>query len=100
VTDLALLTGQAGALAVAIMVSVHVVSLVGLYGQPLRQALRNAGLLSLRHPGPTGGLVGLGIGALALVGVVGEGLLIVVPGVLAVCVVNRTLLLVRERVAP
>jgi len=95
---LILVAAQVPVMLVALMAGVHTLSLVGLYDQSLGSAVRNAVLLSLHHPGPTASLMSLGLIALVFVGVVGWGTLIILPAVLTVCAVNRTLLLVKEHV--
>jgi hypothetical protein len=89
-----LIAAGATALVVA-MAGVHALGLVGLYRQPTREALRNALLLSLRHPGSTAGLVGAGLAGLVLAGLLGGAPLVILPAALVVCATSHTLRLVR-----
>jgi hypothetical protein len=92
----AILVAQALVGAFVAMTCVHAASLVGLYGQRGSMALRNAVLLSLRHPVSTAGLAGLGLVSLHLAHLLRGGPLVVLPAILAVCAAHHTLRLVED----
>jgi hypothetical protein len=86
----------AGATATALaMAGTHAVGLVGLYRQPAPEALRNALILALRHPGSTAGVVVAGLAGLALTGLLGGAPLVILPAALVVAATSHTLRLVR-----
>jgi hypothetical protein len=86
----------AGALAALLaMAGVHALGLVGLYRQPAWQALRNALVLALRHPGSTAGVVVAGLAGLALAGLLGGAPLVILPAALVLVATRHTLSLVR-----
>jgi hypothetical protein len=89
-----LVAGGATATALA-MAGTHAVGLVGLYGQSAPEALRNAMLLALRHPGSTAGVVVAGLAGLALAGLLGGAPLVILPAALVVAATSHTLRLVR-----
>jgi hypothetical protein len=93
--SLALLAAAAATATALAMAGVHAVGLVGLYRQPAREALRNALLLALRHPGSTAGMVVAGLAGLALAGLLGGAPLVVLPAALVVATTSHTLRLVR-----
>ncbi len=92
----ALWAAQVAILAMLALTGVHLVSLIALYRQGLREAFRNALLLALAHPAPTLGLVGAGVLTLLAARALSWGPLVILPALLAVLVVNTTLLLVRQ----
>lgn len=92
----AILVAQALVGGFVAMTCIHAASLVGLYGQRGSMALRNAVLLSLRHPLSTAGLAGLGLVSLHLAHLLRGGPLVVLPAVLAVCAAHHTLRLVED----
>jgi hypothetical protein len=96
VEAVALWAGQVGILAVLALTGVHLVSLIALYRQGTREAFRNAVLLALAHPGPTLGMVGASVLTLLVARALSWGPLVILPALLAVLVVNTTLLLVRQ----
>lgn len=92
----ALWAGQVGVLAVLALAGAHAVSLIGLYGQGLREAFRNALLLALAHPVPSLGMVGAALLGLLAARALAWGPLVVLPALLAVLALNTTLMLVRR----
>jgi uncharacterized membrane protein YesL len=92
----ALWAGQVGILAVLALTGVHVVSLIGLYQQGLREAFRNAILLALAHPAPTLGMVGAAVLSVLGARALSWGPLVILPALLAVLAVNTTLMLVKR----
>jgi len=92
----ALWAGQVGVLAVLALAGAHAVSLIGLYGQGLREAFRNALVLALTHPAPSLGMVGAAVLSLLAARALSWGPLVILPALLAVLALNTTLLLVRR----
>jgi hypothetical protein len=92
----ALWAGQSGILIALTLTGAHTLSLIALYRQRLKEAFRNAVLLTIAHPAPTLGLVGAGTLAFLVTRALGWGPLIIMPALLAVLAVNTTLMLVKQ----
>ena len=92
----ALWAGQLGILIVLTLTGAHTLSLIALYQQRVKEAFRNAVLLTIAHPAPTLGLVGAGVLAVLVTRALGWGPLVILPALLAVLTVNTTLMLVRQ----
>lgn len=86
--------GQLAILLTLAIVSVHFYSLVGLYHQGAREALRNALLLAFAHPMPTFGLLGAGVLAFSAARGLHWAPLSIFPALLAVLASNNTVRLV------
>jgi hypothetical protein len=86
----AALTAQTLVAAFLVVACLHAWSLVGLYGLRVGLALRNAGLLVLRHPVSSAGLLGLGLLFLHVAQLLRWGPLVVLPAILALCAVRHT----------
>ncbi len=76
--------------------AMHAVGLSALYRQGVKEALRNAVLLTFAYPGSTSGLLGAGLLLGLLTRLLGGGPLIIAPALYAVLAVNTTLLLVQR----
>lgn len=87
---------QLALLTVLALTGVHVLGLIGLYRQGVRQAFRNAVLLALGHPGPTVGLVAAWVLAALTARALSWGPLVILPALVAVLAVNTTLMLVQR----
>jgi hypothetical protein len=85
----AALTVQALVAAFLVIACVHAWSLVGLYRQRVGLALRNAGLLAVRHPVSSAGLLGLGLAFVHVAQLFRWGPLVVLPAVLALCAAHH-----------
>jgi len=92
----ALWAGQLGILIVLALTGAHTVSLIALYRQGVKEAFRNAVLLTLAHPGPSLGLVGAGVLTALVARALSWGPLVILPALLAVLAVNTTLMLVEQ----
>jgi hypothetical protein len=86
----AALTAQTLVAAFLVIACVHAWSLVGLYGQRVGLALRNAGLLVIRHPASSAGLLGLGLAFVHVAQLFRWGPLVVLPAILALCAAHHT----------
>jgi hypothetical protein len=86
----AALTTQTLVAAFLVVACLHAWSLVGLYGQRIGLALRNAGLLVFRHPVSSVGLLGLGLVFVHMAQLFRWGPLVVLPAVLALCAAHHT----------
>jgi uncharacterized membrane protein YesL len=93
---LALWAGQLGILIVLTLTGVHTLSLLGLYQQGIKEAFRNAVILTLAHPAPTLGLVGTDVLIVQVTRAFNWGPLVIMPALLAVLAVNTTLRLVKQ----
>lgn len=87
---------QLALLTVLALAGIHVLSLIGLYRQGVREAFRNALLLALAHPGPTVGLLAAWILAGLAARALSWGPLVILPALVALLAVNTTLMLVRR----
>ena len=92
----ALWAGQLGILVVVTLIGAHTLSLIALHQQRVKEAFRNAALLTIAHPAPTLGLVGAGVLAVLATRALGWGPLVIMPALFAVLAVNTTLMLVRQ----
>ena len=92
----ALWAGQLGILVVLTLTGAHTLSLIALYQQRVKEAFRNAALLTIAHPAPTLGLVGAGVLAVLATRALGWGPLVIMPALFAGLAVNTTLMLVRQ----
>jgi hypothetical protein len=73
-----------------VIACLHAWSLVGLYRQRVGLALRNAGLLVVRHPVSSAGLLGLGLAFVHAAQLFRWGPLVVLPAILALCAAHHT----------
>ena len=78
------------------LLHVHTFALIALYDASVGAALRNAFVLSFGHPWPTVGLFSLTL-LLSYTLVIGPGVVIIVPAVLAMFLVHNTLMLAERR---
>jgi len=92
----ALFTVQALVAVGLVLTGIHGLGLVALYGQPASTALRNAALLTIRHPLSSAGPIGLGLLFVHVAQLFGWGPLVVLPAVLALCAVHHTRRLVED----
>lgn len=92
----ALWAGQLTILIVLTLTGAHTLSLIALYQQRVKEAFRNAALLTIAHPAPTLGLLGAGVLAVLVTRALEWGPLVIMPALLAVLAVNTTLMLVRQ----
>jgi hypothetical protein len=86
----AALSAQALVAAFLVIACVHAWSLVGLYRQRVGPAFRNAGLLVIRHPVSSAGLLGLGLAFVHVAQLFRWGPLVVLPAILALCAAHHT----------
>ncbi len=92
----ALWAGHLGILILLALTGAHTLSLIGLYQQGVKDAFRNAVLLTLAHPAPTLGLVGADVLAVLVTQALSWGPLIIMPALLAVLSLNTTLMAVKR----
>lgn len=86
--------GQVSILLCLALLHVHTFSLVALYGQRMWQAVRNAFILSFGHPLASLAMLSLFVITYVLVQFFGWGPLIIAPAIVAVFLVNTTMMLV------
>jgi uncharacterized membrane protein YesL len=79
------------------LLHIYTFALIALYDASVISSLRNAFVLSVRHPGPTFGLISLVLLLSYTLVFFGLGMVVVVPAVLAVFLANNTLILVERQ---
>jgi len=87
---------QVALLFVLVLVGVHALSFVSLYQQGIKEAFRNALVLTIAHPVPTLGLAAAGVLAVLITRALLGAPLIIVPALLAVLATNTTLALAQR----
>jgi len=92
----ALWAGQLGILVILALTGLHTLSLLALYRQGLNEASRNAVVLTLAHPAPLLGLMGVIVFTVWMTRALSWGPLIIMPALLALLSVNTTLRLVKQ----
>jgi hypothetical protein len=92
----ALWVGQTAVLILLAVIGSHTLSLIGMYRQGLREAFRNAILLTLAHPASTLGLAGAGILTFITARTLRGGPLVIMPALLVLLAVSTTHMLVKR----
>jgi len=87
---------QVALLIVLVLSGVHALSLVSLYQQDIKEAFRNALVLTIAHPVPTVGLAAAGVLAVLMTRALLGAPLIILPALLAVLATNTTLTLAQQ----
>ena len=88
--------GQFGILVILAFTGLHTLSLLALYRQGIKEAFRNAVVLTLAHPAPSLGLMGVIVFTVWMAWALNWGPLIIMPALLALLSVNTTLRLVKR----